>query len=217
MVSSTLNEVSKVFGEIVRKKNIHSECARRHRHSPQQSRPNTLPVTSKSFRRIGLLKAVSHAVELLLCTESITLHLTLDNIERVTAQPERLTRQTTVGSNLQARDILPLDVVAPGILVHEELKRQEPHTVGLNFTEIGNRLASVESPQHTLMGREFANAVKRAAVQSVCAMGLRLHTDTDMLNGSGEDRVGDTGKSTGHVVLAVGEGRVSVFLLVECL
>ena len=38
-----------------------------------------------------------------------------------------------------------------------------------------------------------------------------------MLNGSGKDRVSDTGKTTGQIVLPVGESRVGIFLLVECL
>lgn len=36
-------------------------------------------------------------------------------------------------------------------------------------------------------------------------MGLALQTDTDVLNGAGEDRVGDTGKGTCRGVLGVGE------------
>lgn len=167
MVSSTLKQVSIRFPESVSRKrvgSVHSKCSSRHRHSPQQSWANTLPETSQSLSSISLLEAVPHADELPLSTESITLHLTLDNIQRVAAQPERLTGHTTIRGDLQAGNILALDVVALGVLVHEELERQEPHTVGLDFTEVGHSLTSEKTPHHAFVGRELLDAVNGTVV-----------------------------------------------------
>jgi hypothetical protein len=48
-------------------------------------------------------------------------------------------------------------------------------------------------------------------------MGLSLETDTDVFDGAGEDRVGDTREATGEVVLAVAEAAIGIFLFVQFL
>lgn len=197
--------------------NVHSKSTRRHRHSPQQGRSNTLPEASETLNSIGLLKAVGHALELLLSAEAIALHLTLDDVEGVTGQPEGLTSQTTVGSDLQAGDVLTLDIVALGILVHEVLESQEPGSVGLGFTEVSDVLTAEETLENTALVAELADAVDGAVVQTISSVGLGLQTDTDVLDRAGQEGVGETGKTTGHVVLRVGESAVRVLLLVELL
>lgn len=144
--------------------NIHDECSSRHRHSSQQSGANALPEASKTLDCIGLLEAVCHALELLLSPEAIALHLTLHNVEWVAAQPKRLTCQPTVGGDLETGDILALDIVALGILVHQVFKGQEPHAISLYFTEIGDVLTTVEAPQDASLSRELTDAVDRAIV-----------------------------------------------------
>lgn len=196
---------------------IHNEGSSRHRHSTQKSRTQTLPEATQPLSGVGLLEAVGHALELLLGAEAVTLHLTLDHVEGVAAQPEGLTRQTTVCGDLHAGDILALDVVALGILVHQVLERQEPHTVGLGLTEVGDILAAVESLQHAFVGGEFADAVDRATVEAVRAVGLRLQPDTNVLNRTREEGVGETRKTPGHVVLAIREAAIGIFLLVQLL
>lgn len=76
-------------------------------------------------------------------------------------------------------------------------------------------MTSEKAPRHAFVGRELLDAVNGAAVQSICAVRLGLQTDTDVLDGSGENGVGDTGETTSKIVLAIGKGRVGVFLLVE--
>lgn len=218
MASSTLEHVSiQSKPESMGGSNIHKESTGRHRHSSQQSRSQTLPEASQTLSGIGLLEAVGHALELLLGTKAITLHLTLDHIEGVAAQPEGLTGQTTVRSDLQTGDILTLDVVALGVLVHQELESQEPHTVCLRLTEVGNVLATEKTLQHTFVGGELADAVDGAVVETASAVGLRLQTDTDVLDRSRENGVGQTGETTGHVVLAVRKSAIGVLLLVQLL
>jgi hypothetical protein len=65
------------------------------------------------------------------------------------------------------------------------------------------------------VGDELAHAVNGAGVQATGAVRLALQTDTDVLNGTGEDRVGDTGKGARGVVLAVGEGPGGLVALLE--
>lgn len=195
--------------------NVHSKSTRRHRHSPKQGRSNTLPEARQSLNGIRLLEAVGHALELLLGAEAVALHLTLDHVEGVAGQPERLTGQTTVSSDLQAGNVLALDVVALGVLVHEVLESQKPGSVGLGFTEIGDVLAAEETLEDTALVAELADAVDGSVVQTISSVGLGLQTDTDVLNGARQEGVGETGKTTGHVVLGVGESAVGILLLVE--
>lgn len=197
--------------------NVHSKSTRRHWHSPKQGRTNTLPEAGQTLNSIRLLEAVGHALELLLGAEAVALHLTLDHVKGVAGQPERLTGQTTVGSDLQAGDVLALDVVALGVLVHEVLKSQEPGSVGLGFTEVSDVLAAEETLEDTALVAELADTVDGTVVQTVSSVRLGLQTDTDVLDGARQERVGETGKTTGHVVLGVGESAVGVLLLVELL
>lgn len=154
---------------------------------------------------------------MLLRTESIALHLTLDHVKRVAAQPQDLTGKTTVGRDLDAGDLLALDVVTLGVLVHQVLEGQKPGTVGLGFSEIRDILASVETAQHASLRNEFPDAVERTAVQAGLAVRLRLQADADMLNGSREGGVGETRETSSQIVLTIGEGRIGIFLLVEIL
>lgn len=216
IINSTLKDVSLYYQERMKGvKNIHSKCTRRHRHRPQQGRSKTSPESKKALGRVRLLETISHAAVLLPSTESIGLHLTLDDIERVTAQPQRLACQTTIASNLHAGDFIPLDIVALRILVHKVFEGQEPHAVRLDLTEVVHRLAAEETAEHALVGGKLANAIQRTAVEATSPMGLGLKTDTDVLDRAREDGVGDTGETSGHVVLDVGETGVGVFLLVE--
>lgn len=154
---------------------------------------------------------------MLLRTESVALHLTLDHVEGVATQPQDLTGKTTVGRDLDAGDLLALDVVALGVLVHQVLEGQKPGTVGLGFSEIRDVLAPVETAQHASLSNEFPDAVEGSAVQAALAVRLRLQADTDVLNGSREGGVGETRETSGQIVLAVGEGRIGILLLVELL
>jgi hypothetical protein len=43
---------------------------------------------------------------------------------------------------------------------------------------------------------------------------LGLETDTDVFDGAGEDRVGDTREAAGEVVLTVAEAAIGIFLLI---
>lgn len=197
------------------KENIHKEGTRGHGHGPQQSGPKSLPETTQTLRGVGLLKAVAHGLELLLVTEAIALHLALYHIKRIAAQPERLTRNTTVCRDLETGDVLALDVVALGVLVHQIFERQEPHAVRLRLTQVGHRLAAEEAPHHAIMRRQFADAVQRPGVQPVCAVRLGLQTDTHVLDRAREHTVRDTGGGAGKEVLRIREARIRVFLLVK--
>lgn len=215
IVSSTLKNVSRCYRQSEKKANLHSKCTRRHRHGPQQGRANTLPKTSKALNGVCLLKAVSHTAKFLLSTKPIALHLALDNIERVAAQPQRFTSQTTIGSDLQARNILSVHIVALCVLVHKVLERQEPHAVCLDLTQVGHSLATEDTAKHAHLGRELANAVQWSTVQATGTVWLGLETDTDVLDRAREDGISDTGETSGHVVLAIGQAGVGVFLLIE--
>jgi hypothetical protein len=166
------------------KKNIRCKRSRRYRHCPEQSRSDTLPKSTESLRGKRLPDAVGHASELLLGTESITLHLALDDIERVAGEPESLAGKTTVGGDLDAGNIVTLDVVALGVQVHEILKRQEPDAVRLRFSVYGDYLSSVEAAQDALVSRQLPDAVEGSAVQPLSAVWLGLQADTHMLDGS---------------------------------
>lgn len=194
-------------------KNVRRERASRHGHRPQQSRSETLPEPTESLRSERLPEAVRHAAELLLRTEPVALHLALDDIERVAGNPERLAGETAVGSNPDAGNVLAPDVVALGVLVHEVLEGQEPHAVRLGFSVDGDHLSPEEAAQDALVGGQLADAVERPVVQPLSSMWLRLQADTDMLDGSREHRVGDTGEGSSEVILRVGQTSIGRRLL----
>lgn len=87
----------------------------------------------------------------------------------------------------------------------------------MDFTQIGNSLAAVETLKEAALVCELSNAVEGSVVKAACAVGLGLKTDTDMLDGAGEEGVCDACEAAREVILAVAEGAVSVFLLVELL
>lgn len=154
--------------------NIHCESTCRNRHGSQKSRPNTLPETTEALCGKGLLEAVGHAAELLLRTEAIGLHLALHHVEGVAGQPESLSRETTVGSNANAGDLLTVDVVSLRVQVHQVLEGQEPNAVRLGLSQNSNHLASEETFQDTLVSGQLADTVQRAAVEPTSSVRLGL-------------------------------------------
>jgi hypothetical protein len=150
-------------------------------------------------------EAVAHGAVLLVGAKAVGLHLALDDVEGVAGEPESLAGETTIEGDLVAGDLLAVDVVASGVGVHEVLEGGEPGTVGKGLTPDGDGLATVETAQGAVVGRNLADAVERAVVEAAGAVGLALQADTDMLDGAREDRVGDTGEGASAEVLAVGE------------
>lgn len=196
---------------------LHNESTGRDRHSSQQGRTDTLPEATEALHGVCLLEAVAHAVVLHVGTESISLHLTLDNIERVAGDPKRLTGQTTIGSDLESRNIFTLDIVALGILVHHVLKGHEPRSVGGGLTQNSNGLTAEDTLHEALVRGQLADAVNGARVQAAGAVRLRLQTDTHVFDRVRQDRIGNTGERTGHEVLSVGESRIRILFLVHVL
>jgi hypothetical protein len=178
---------------------------RRHRHSPEQRWPNALPKPTEALCPIHLGKAVAHTAILHGCTKPVALHLALDDIERVAAQPEHLARQPTVPGDLERANLLARDAVARRVAVHQELKRREPHAVGLGLAQERHGRPAVQMA----LARELAHAVDGAGVQAARAVGLRLQPDADVLDGAGEGRVGETREGARGVVLRVRKGRVA--------
>lgn len=196
-------------------KNIHNESSSGDRHGPEEGRSNTLPETTKALDSIGLGEAVPHAGELLVGTESIGLHFALDHIEGVAGQPQSLTGQTTIGGNLDSRNVLTVDVVALGILVHHVLESHKPRSVSLGLTQNSDGLTAVQTAHSTVVCGQFANAVNRAIIEATGAVRLGLQTNTDVLDWAGQDRVGDTGERTSHIILAIRKSTVGILLLVQ--
>lgn len=161
-----------------------SKRPRTHRHSPQQRRPNALPETTQALLPKRLSKTVPHTLIPHPLPKSITLHLTLHNIERVAPQPQRLARQPAIEGNLPARDLLTLDLVARRIGIHHVLERQEPDAIRLRLPQNRDGFPAVQTPQHALVRRELPHAVERAIVQLPRAVGLRLQPDAHVLDGS---------------------------------
>ena len=216
IISSTLKKkVRQGYQKGEKGINLHSKGTRRHRHGPKQGGTKTLPEASQALNGISLLEAVPHTAEFLLGPKLIALHLALDNIERVAAQPQRFTSHATVSSDLPARNILSLHIVAFRVLVHQVLERQEPHAVCLDLTQVGHSLATEDTSKHPHMGRELASAVQWSTVEAAGTVWLGLETDTDVLDGAREDGVRDTGEASGHVVLTIRQAGVGVFLLIE--
>ena len=185
--------------------NLHSKRASTDRHGSQQRRTDPLPEPPEAFRPPSLREAVTHALIPLVGPEPVALHLALDDIKRVTGQPEGLAGQSTVGGDADLRDLLAPDAVAPRVRVHQVLVGQEPDTVGLGFAEDRDGLAAVDARQHAFVRGQFAHAVDRPRVQSVGAVGLRLQSDPYVLYRPGDDRVGYACESSRRVVLGVGK------------
>lgn len=182
------------------------ERARTHRRSPQKRRPNSSPETCKTLLPERLRKSIPHALVPLLLAEAVRLHLRLDDIEWVRAQPQRLTSQRTISRDFPGRNLGASDVVARRVAVHQVLEGQEPGAVGLRFTDQSDGCSTVEALRHARGSGQFADAVDGPGVQAACAMRLRLQADTDVLDGAGEECVGKTGESTRGVVLRVAHG-----------
>lgn len=185
----------------------HRKRARTHGHSPQQRRANSLPEPSHALRPERLPKTIPHILIFLGGTKPVSLHLTLDHIQRITAQPQSFSRQTTVQRNFVARDLLPVNFVPCGIGVHKPLERQEPETVGLRLAQDCHDLTTVKTGQDAAcLLAEFPHTIPWSAVQTTGAVRLSLKTDTDVLNRTGDNRVGNARKGASGVVLAVTEG-----------
>src|SRR5271155_1896242 len=141
--------------------NLHSKRARTNRHRPYQRWPYPFPKTHYPLPRPCLLEAVPHALEFLTRSKAITLHFALNHVKRITRNPQRLTRKTTVKRNFGARNRLSRRVVALHVRIHEIFKSQKPHAVGLCFAQHRHRLSVEQALHHTLVPRQLADAVPR--------------------------------------------------------
>ena len=101
---------------------IHSESASGNRGGPQESRSNSLPEPTESLSGYGLPDAVSHGLVLLLIAKSVTLHLTLNHVEGVAADPEDFTGDTTISGYFDVGDFFALDIIALHIQGHHVLE-----------------------------------------------------------------------------------------------
>ena len=73
---------------------------------------------------------------------------------------------------------------------HEVFECQEPDPIGLGLTEEGHGCAAVEAMPDTSRAGERGDAGEGARVEAIGTMWLGLETDTDMLDGGGEDGYG---------------------------
>ena len=55
---------------------------------------------------------------------------------------------------------------------------------------------------------KLPDTIDGTRVQPIRAMGLRLHSNTDMFYGTRDDGIGNASESAGEVVLGVGEGGI---------
>ena len=176
------------------------------RHSPHQRRRDALPEAPRTLGPPRLREAVPHGLVLLVLAEPVRLHLALDDVERVAAQPQHLAREAAVRRDLERRDVLPVDAVAPRVRVHHPLEAEEPEPVRLRLTHHRDGRAAVHAPEEALVGAQLAHAVHGALVQPPLAVRLRLQPDADVLDGAGQRRVGHAGEGARREVLGVGEG-----------
>lgn len=176
-------------------------CA--HRHSPEKRRSNALPEAPDTISAPCGREAGAHGRVLLLGAEAVRLHLALDDVEGVASQPEDLAGETSVQGDLVGGDLLAVDAVARSVGVHEVLESSEPGAVGKGLSPDGHDLAPVEAAQGAVVGADLADAVQGPVVQASLAVRLALQADTDVLDGSGQRRIGYTGKGSGQEVLAV--------------
>lgn len=192
----------------------HRKRPRAHGHRPGQCRPNPPPKPSHPLRPPRLPKTIPHVLVPLLPAEivqpgglrpePVRLHLALDHVERIARQPQRLAGQAAVQRHLPARDLLARDVVARGVQVHEVLEGEEPDAVGLGFAQQGDGGAAVETVAHAARADQLAHAVGGAVVETLVAVRLGLEADTHVLDGRGEDGVGDAGEGARGVEFGVG-------------
>lgn len=73
----------------------------------------------------------------------------------------------------------------------------------MSFTENSDQLSAVETLEKSIVGCELLNTIEWSIIESASTMRLGLQTNTDMLNRSRDNRVGDTSKSTGTIILCV--------------
>ena len=73
----------------------------------------------------------------------------------------------------------------------------------MRFTQKSDGRASVEALQHAFMRAEFLDAVQRAVVESVGAMGLGLQSNSYVFDWRAQECVGDSGEGSGSVVLTI--------------
>lgn len=147
-----------------------------------------------------------HGGVFLLGAKAIGLHLALDDIERVASQPQGLARQAAVKRDPHVADLLSRDTLARGVGVHHPLERAEPGPVRLRLAQHRDHFAAVDvAPGAAGLRRHLADAVHRSPVEPRVPVWLRLQPDPDMLDGTGDNRVGDAGEGARGVVLRVGE------------
>lgn len=170
------------------------------RHRPHQRRPHPFPKCPHPPLPPNLRKRMPHIpIPPLIPRQLIRLHPALDYIQRITRQPQRLSREPAVQRDLPAGHIRPGSVPR-----HQVLEGEEPDPVGLGFAEQGDRRAAVEAVCDSGGAGEGLDAGEGAGVQAVRAVRLGLQTDAHVLDGGGEEGVGDAGGRAGEVVLGVG-------------
>lgn len=164
----------------------HRKSPRADRHSPHQRRPNPFPKPSPPLRPPRLPETIPHIrIPLLPNPKPITLHLTLDHIERITRHPQRFPGDATVKRHLRTTDFLPRVSVARHVTVHQELEGQEPDAIGLGFAQQGHGLAAVEAGEDAGLGGDLADAVEGPGVEALgWRVGLGLEADADVFDGA---------------------------------
>ena len=163
-------------------RNSHSKGTSADWHRSQESGSNSFPEASCTLSSPSLPKTIPHTSILLIGPKAITLHFALHNIERITSQPQCLTRQPSISSDFPLRDLIALDFVSFGICIHHVLEREKPHAIGLCLPEDGYCLSTIQTSQDALVCRELPYAVNWAGVETIGAMRLCLEANTDMFD-----------------------------------
>lgn len=120
----------------------------------------------------------------MIASNFVRLHPTLDDVERVRGEPERLSCKTSVECDLPRRDV-GAGLVA-GFHLHEIFECQEPDPVGLNLSKDGDHFAAVEALRYATGFEKLADTVCRAIIEAGGAMGLGLEADTDVFYRAGD-------------------------------
>lgn len=153
-----------------------------------------------------MAETINHASVAPTCSKPIRLHFTLDDVEWIAADPQRLARHSAAHRDLDAAHLVARDLRPTCLLVGQELEREEPAAVRLDLAPQRHRLPAEQAAQGAgaVHRAHASDAVKGPVVEAPGAVGLCLEPDTDVFDRAGEDRVGDTGEGAGEVVLGVG-------------
>lgn len=149
------------------------KCRSGREHCSHQRRTNTSPKSSKTISTPGISKSCSHVSEFSILSEPIALHLGLDHVEWVCAEPQYFSCQSTVECDVQERYFFSCSGHFLHVVFDECFVCHEPEAIPMEFSKQTRDIATKQSGKARLLD-DLPKAVLRTSVYPSHAIWLGL-------------------------------------------